>query len=136
MEVKNIGFVILSDDVKAASSFYTTHFGFNALIVLDWFASHEHEAYKGVYFDIIKKGHESAGHALLNESTKGTMIALIVENAEKEFIRLTKEGVSMAMATKEEPWGQKRFQVYAPDGVIVEIIEQIAPDMEWMKNNI
>lgn len=116
--------------------FYTTHLGFKALVVLDWFASHEHEEYEGVYFDIIKKNHESAGNGLLDESTKGVMVALIVENAEDEFNRLKNEGIDIAMEMKEEPWGQKRFQIYAPDGVIVEIIEQIAPDLEWMKNNI
>lgn len=35
MKVKNIGFVVLSDDVKNASLFYTTHLGFKALVVLD-----------------------------------------------------------------------------------------------------
>ncbi|MFP3713504.1 hypothetical protein [Puerhibacterium sp. TATVAM-FAB25] len=30
-----------------------------------------------------------------------------------------------------EPWGQRRFQVAGPAGLVVELVQQVAPDPEW-----
>jgi uncharacterized glyoxalase superfamily protein PhnB len=132
VQIQNLGFVILSGDVRVASSFYAEVLGFEPLVVLDWFASHQHPSHKGVYLDIIATDHDAAGAHLRGQRTTGTMIALIVEDATAEHERLAGLELTMVMGLRDEPWGQRRFQVLGPDEVVVEIIERIDPDPEWL----
>lgn len=135
VQIQNLGFVILSDDVRAASTFYAEVLGFEALVVLDWFASHQHPSHEGVYLDVIAADHDAAGAHLRGQRTTGTMIALIVEDAAAEHERMVGLGLELVMGLQDEPWGQRRFQLLGPDGVVVEIIERIDPDLEWLAAN-
>jgi uncharacterized glyoxalase superfamily protein PhnB len=102
---------------------------------MDWYASLQQSKFNDVYLDIIKKGHEAAGDYLKTSTTTGAMIALIVPDAQKEFHRLKEHGVSVIMELQDEPWGQRRFQVLAPDNMVIEFIERIAPNIEWLQAN-
>jgi hypothetical protein len=31
-----------------------------------------------------------------------------------------------------EPWGQRRFQVTGPDGLVVEVLQPVDPSPEWL----
>lgn len=135
MNLQSIGFVILSDDVKTAAAFYTKVLGFDPLVTLDWYASLQQPKFQGVYLDIIKKGHEAAGEHLKDRSTTGTMLALIVDDIQKEYDRIVALGINMIMDIKDEPWGQRRCQFFAPDNVVVELIQRIEPDMDWIQTN-
>lgn len=135
MNLQSIGFVILSDDVKTAATFYTEVLGFESLVTMDWYASLQQPQFQGVYLDIIKEGHEAAGEHLKDSSTAGTMIALIVEDVQNEFERISALGIQMIMDIKDEPWGQRRFQFLAPDGIVIELIQRIEPDANWIANN-
>lgn len=135
MQVKQLGFVFLSKDVRSASAFYTTHFGFRALVVLDWFASHQHPDHSHIFLDLVQEGHAAAGAGLRNEHTRGVLLALVVDDCDKEFVRVQQAGLPVLMAPQDEPWGQRRCQIQAPDGVVVELIQQIPPDAEWMQAN-
>ena len=136
MDLQSIGFVVLSDDVKTAAQFYSETLGFQTLVAMDWYASLQHPKFEGVYLDIIKKGHDAAGDHLRDASTAGTMIALIVPDIQPEYDRIKASGVEMVMDIKDEPWGQRRFQFLAPDGVVVELIQRIEPDADWLSRNV
>ena len=92
MQVKQLGFVFLSKDVRSASAFYTTHFGFRALVVLDWFASHQHPDHSHIFLDLVQEGHAAAGAGLRNEHTRGVLLALVVDDCDKEFVRVQQAG--------------------------------------------
>lgn len=131
MQLQNLGLVILSRDVRTASDFYVSAFGFQPLVVLDWFASHQHPSFEGVFLDVLDADHEAAGTRLRGGRTTGTMIALVVADAGAEHDRLAAMGLDVVMGLRDEPWGQRRFQVLAPDEVVVEVIERIEPDPAW-----
>jgi uncharacterized glyoxalase superfamily protein PhnB len=135
MRAKQIGFVVLSKDVRSASTFYTTHFGFDALVVLDWFASHQHPDLNDLFFDLVQEDHPAAGDALRSAHTGGVLLAFLVEDCDQEFNRVQRAGLPIVMAPQNEPWGQRRCQIQAPDGVIIELIQQIPPNEEWMRVN-
>ena len=44
---------------------------------------------------------------------------------------LTDLGAEVVLDLQDEPWGQRRFQVLAPDDVVVEVVQRIAPDPSW-----
>jgi catechol 2,3-dioxygenase-like lactoylglutathione lyase family enzyme len=57
----------------------------------------------------------------------GSFITLQVENVTTEFQRLRDAGLEIPYKLKDEPWGQRRFGLYDPAGMWVDVIEQIDP---------
>ena len=45
----------------------------------------------------------------------------------REEARLRAAGVEIAYAVQHEPWGQVRFQVRDPSGLVLDIVEQAEP---------
>jgi hypothetical protein len=48
---------------------------------------------------------------------------------------LSTEDVPVVMELVTEPWGQRRFQIAAPDGLLVEVLQRVAPDPAWLAEN-
>ena len=57
----------------------------------------------------------------------GLILAFVVEDLEGELARLRKKGVDITMPLREEPWGERAFQVTDPNGVIVQLLDWNAP---------
>ena len=138
MQINNIGIVLASFDPEKTSNFYVENFNFKLLgNAGDWYFTHEHPDMKGVYLDVLKNGHQALGKSLeygINESTN--FIAFIVEDIEEEFKKFKSKNVKLLTEISVEPWGQKRFQLLAPDNVIIEIVQPTEPDFEWLENNM
>uniref|UniRef100_UPI0030F910DD VOC family protein n=1 Tax=Nocardioides salarius TaxID=374513 RepID=UPI0030F910DD len=49
-----------------------------------------------------------------------------------EHDRLVAAGVPLLKQLVTEPWGQRRMQVAGPDGLVVELIQPVEPDPDWM----
>jgi uncharacterized glyoxalase superfamily protein PhnB len=52
----------------------------------------------------------------------GSDLAFVVDDLEAELARLISEGVAITMPLREEPWGERAFQVTDPNGVIVQLV--------------
>lgn len=44
-----------------------------------------------------------------------------------EFERLKRANLASAYPLRDEPWGQRRFGVYDPAGVWLDVVQQIEP---------
>ena len=58
---------------------------------------------------------------------KGMFLTLQVADAGVEFERLKGAGVSIAYPVQDEPWGQRRFGLFDPAGMWVDVVQQIDP---------
>ena len=50
-----------------------------------------------------------------------------VEDAAAEHKRLQAAGAPIIYGPATEPWGQRRFMVRDPSGILVDVVEQIEP---------
>ena len=57
----------------------------------------------------------------------GLILAFVVEDLEGELARLRGEGVEITMPLREEPWGERSFQVTDPNGIIIQLLDWNAP---------
>ena len=58
---------------------------------------------------------------------RGMILTLRVEDAARTFADLQKRGAPIAYGLKDEAWGQRRFMVRDPSGLLVDVVEQIEP---------
>ena len=129
-DVQRIYPVLYSNDVARARDFYVTHFGFEVTFDSGWYASLRHRDNPAYELAIVDSSHES-----IPETGRGRVSQLLlnfeVDDATAEAERLRNAGVDIAQELRDEPFGQRHVIVAAPDGVLIDVIEEIPPSPEF-----
>ncbi|MFD9964107.1 VOC family protein [Amycolatopsis sp. NPDC058986] len=131
MQVKGFGAGVLVDDVAATTRYYREHFGFEVTVELDWFSS-LNVGVPGYEISFIRRGHESTPEPYRWQEPSGAMFGFVVEDAAAEEKRLREAGAEIVKPLVDEVYGQRHFFVRDPNGVLVDVIELIAPDPQWL----
>ena len=113
-------------DVPASVAFLTSHFGFRQEMAADGFASLARED-AGMNVVFLRRGLPLLPEDQRDTHAAGLILAFVVEDLEGELARLREEGVDITMPLREEPWGERSFQVTDPNGVIVQLLDWNAP---------
>ncbi|UQA93856.1 VOC family protein [Streptomyces halobius] len=132
MRFAKLGTALLTDDVPASTRFYVDHFGFQPLAELGWYASLQHPQHPGYTLDFVQRGHEAMPESFRTQQTGGALLGFLVTDAAAEEAVLRAKGVAIAEPLRDEPWGQRRFNVWGPEGTLIEVLQTIDPDPEWM----
>ncbi|MFE3631938.1 VOC family protein [Streptomyces goshikiensis] len=110
------------EDVAASGAFLTSHFGFRQEMAADGFVSLTRED-AGMNVIFLRRGLSSLPDDQRDDHADGVILAFVVDGLEAELARLTAEGVAITMPLREEPWGERAFQVTDPNGVIVQLVD-------------
>jgi uncharacterized glyoxalase superfamily protein PhnB len=113
-------------DVPASVAFLTSHFGFLQEMAADGFASLARQD-AGMNIVFLRRGLPLLPEDQRDTHAAGLILAFVVEDLEGELARLRGEGVAITMPLREEPWGERAFQVTDPNGVIVQLLDWNAP---------
>ena len=124
MHVTRITVCLQVRDVAAATRFYVDHFGYEALLAEAGFAKLRHAEGHELFF--LRCGAEiTAGETVPDVPATGVILALEVDDAVRELERLRNAGLEIIAPLKDEPWGERLFQVRDPNGVIVQLVQWI-----------
>nr|BFD88211.1 VOC family protein [Streptomyces sp. Xyl84] len=114
------------DDVAASQRFFTTHLGYVEQAAAEGFASLSRDD-AAVDIVLLARGTEVLPAGQRDQRASGLILAFTTTGLEQEEKRLRAEGVEIVMPLREEPWGERLFQVADPNGVIVQFVEWAAP---------
>lgn len=117
------------EDVSTSGAFLTGHFGFREEMAADGFVSLTRED-AGLNVVFLRRGLASLPDDQRDDHADGVILAFVVDDLEAELARLTAEGVAITMPLREEPWGERAFQVTDPNGVIVQLVDWNGPTGE------
>lgn len=114
-------------DVDASRDFLCTHLGYQVAMAQDGFASLTRE---GAAVDIVllRKGTDVLPAEQRDQEAGGLILALTVTDLAAEEARLRAAGAPITMPLREEPWGERLFQMTDPNGVVVQLVEWAVPD--------
>jgi uncharacterized glyoxalase superfamily protein PhnB len=129
MKVEQVAAAYAVADVSGSAAWVAEHLGFEVLVDLGWYASTRHPD-SAIAVDYVDREHGTGPHA--PEAVTGSMLALVIDAVDEEHERLAAAGVEVLAAPRTEPWGQRRCQVAGPGGLVVELVQPVAPDPEWM----
>ncbi|WUT01597.1 VOC family protein (plasmid) [Streptomyces sp. NBC_00708] len=115
------------DEVTASQKFFTTHLGYTEQAAAEGFASLTRpDAAADIV--LLARGTEILPPEQRDQRATGLILALTLATGIKdEERRLREEGVEITMPLREEPWGERLFQVTDPNGVIIQFVEWAAP---------
>ncbi|MEU3555340.1 VOC family protein [Streptomyces fragilis] len=135
MQASIVGAAYAAKDPAGAAAWLTEHFGFAVNVDLGWYVNTQHPQHPQLCVDFVRADHESWPAATRGKEIVGALLAFLVADVDAEHERLVRAGLDVIMEPVTEPWGQRRFQVAGPDGLLVEVLQQVAPDPEWLKAN-
>lgn len=58
---------------------------------------------------------------------KGMFLTIEVEDADAEYKRIKDLGVNIIVPIRDEPWGDRHFAFYDPNGIGIDIVKYSAP---------
>ncbi|MEV6394454.1 VOC family protein [Streptomyces sp. NPDC051907] len=114
-------------DVDASRDFFLAHLGYQVAMADDGFCSLTRED-AGVDIVLLRKGTEVLPAEQRDQEAGGLIVALTVSGLAAEETRLRAAGAPITMPMREEPWGERLFQLTDPNGVVVQLVEWAVPD--------
>ncbi|MED7955440.1 MULTISPECIES: VOC family protein [unclassified Streptomyces] len=122
MQITSSAVSLTVEDVDASASFLRKHFGFTEQMASDGFVSLGRED-AGLNVVFLRRGIEVLPEGFRDQVAAGLILAFVVTDVAAEEARLRAEGAEITMALREEPWGEKLFQVTDPNGVVIQLVE-------------
>ncbi|MFF8769565.1 VOC family protein [Kitasatospora sp. NPDC015120] len=122
MQITSSAVSLTVEDVEASASFLREHFGFAEQMSAEGFVSLGHPS-AGVNVVLLARGIEVLPEGFRDQVAAGLILAFVVADVAAEEARLRAAGVRITMALREEPWGEKLFQVTDPNGIVVQVVE-------------
>jgi uncharacterized glyoxalase superfamily protein PhnB len=126
--------LITVSDMRASRDFYVKHFGLGVIFEADWVTMLGNLDTGKIAIGFMTPDHPTNPPGPEVFAGKGMIVTIQVRNAAKACAALKEQGVKIFYDLKEEPWGQRRFTLTDPSGVIVDVVEQTRPaDGYWEK---
>jgi predicted enzyme related to lactoylglutathione lyase len=114
------------NDVAASQAFLTTHLRYTVQHSADGFASLTRP--DAVDIVLLSRGTEVLPPEQRNQHITGLILAFtLADGLDEEAKRLRDAGVEITMPLREEPWGERLFQITDPNGVIIQFVEWATP---------
>jgi uncharacterized glyoxalase superfamily protein PhnB len=119
--------------VASAISLNVRHLEDSRAFLVEYFGFSERHGAAGVVSSLIREdalnivllqqGSQMLPDEMRDQHATGVIVALTVRNLEAEEARLRSAGVPITMPLREEPWGERLFQVTDPSGLVIQLMD-------------
>lgn len=128
MKVQDFYPIIVTTKLFECRDFYSHWFGLEVGFESSWFVWMQAELASIAF---MHPEHPSAPPGPEPFNGKGMCLEFQVEDAQAEYERFVEEGAPVTYHLQDEPFGQRRFGLYDPAGVSIDIVQQIEPTVGW-----
>lgn len=130
MKVRDLYPLITTSQLAEVKDFYVSHFGFQVAFEASWFlylVGPGEDDTRGATLAFMHPEHPSNPPGPESFNGLGMILTVEVSDAASVFDRLKAGGAPVVHPLTDETWGQRRFMTRDPAGVMVDVVEQIAP---------
>lgn len=121
-------------DIASARDRYVDLLGFRADLDLGWFVSLRHDAQPDLEIALTSADHESLPpHA--RRPASGLALAFVVDDVDDFHQRLIEADITVHRPPTDHPWGQRQVLATLHDDVMLDLVQVVDPDPEWMAAN-
>lgn len=118
--------VMVTTNLEAIKAFYESVFGFSAVFFDPGFYLHLVSPNSGIQLGFLMPEHATQPEFLRPlMSTDGYVISLEVKDAAQAYAEAQKMNLTIAMALKEEAWGQIHFMLQDPGGFRIDVVQHL-----------
>lgn len=131
MKINSLYPVIMTDDVAGSKTFWTTHFPFTVAFDADWYVSLKTDQQPAFELALLAPTHPSVPQAFRRKLEGGLIVNFEVDDVDAEYARLRQAGLPMHLQLRSEDFGQRHFITADPNGVLIDVIQVIAPSADY-----
>lgn len=127
--VRDLYPLITTPHLTEVRDFYVSHFGLAVVFEASWFvylSGAGEPGSRGATLAFMHPDHPSSPPGPEVFSGKGAILTLEVSDAAGLYEKL-RGRVPVVHPLTDEDWGQRRFMIRDPAGVLVDVVEQISP---------
>lgn len=119
--------VFITNKLEETINFYRRYFGFDTLFESSFFVLLQSQGEQKSCFAFMSEEHPTAPPSPAVFNGSGSFLTIEVADANFVFQEVKKRGLTIRYTLKDEPWGQRRFGVLDPNGLWVDVVQQIEP---------
>lgn len=129
MNYQDVYSVFVTKDLKRTRDYYNKWLNFEIVFESTFFilmsAKAGDKTFSVAFIDEVHPTSPPDPQVL--NSKAGVFLTLQVSDAKAEYQKVKKAGLDIYYQLKDEGWGQRRFGLVDPNGLYVDIVEQITP---------
>jgi len=119
--------VLITKDISASKAFYQRWLDFEIAFEASWFVFMQSKGDKKISFALIAETHPSDPPSYSAFDGNGSFLTLQVKDVATIYKKLKSMKAPISYELKKEDWGQLRFGLTDPNGMYIDIVQQIAP---------
>lgn len=125
--------LITVPDLASAKHFYTNILGFSVGFEAAWFLWLTQPLTNGAAMSLafMTPDHPSRPPGPEAFDGRGMILTLQTTDAACAFAEAKASNAEIAHPLTVEPWGQKRFMLRDPNGILIDVVEQIEPEQGY-----
>lgn len=127
MLIEDLYALVTTAALRETRDFYVEHLGFTVTFEATWFVLLTAAGDRGLSIAFMSPDHPSAPPGPEEFDGRGMILTLQVADAAAEYERLRARGVAIHHPLTDELWGQRRFLLRDPAGVLLDIVQQAEP---------
>ena len=133
MKLKSCYPVICTDKLEASTDFFKNNFDFSLTFESDWYMSLRSNSNPNFELALLDYCHPSIPENY-RKTAQGVIINFEVADVDNEYQRLKANDIKMILDIRSEEWGQRHFIVEDPNGILIDVIQNIEPTDEFKQD--
>jgi catechol 2,3-dioxygenase-like lactoylglutathione lyase family enzyme len=113
--------------LRDSRNFFVDRLDMRVVFEASWVVMLGHRDDGSIDVGLLSSDHPSSPPGPETFDGKGMIMTLQVDDAIAVHQRLASAGVPIVHPITVAPWGQRRFMVRDPSGVLVDVVEQVEP---------
>lgn len=131
MQLQDFYPIVVTEHLVSCRDFYRRWFGLEVVFQASWFVLLAAAEGGKASLAFMHPDHPSAPPGPELFSGKGMCLEFQVADARAEHERFVRDGAPLKLSLRDEPFGQRRFGLFDPAGVWIDVVEQIDPAAGW-----
>jgi uncharacterized glyoxalase superfamily protein PhnB len=113
--------------LERSRDFFVSVLGMRVVFEASWVVMLSHLETGSISLGLMSSDHPSSPPGPEIFDGRGVIFTLQVDDARLLSEKLVAAGVPLSYPLTDAPWGQRRFMVTEPSGILVDVVQQIEP---------
>lgn len=131
MQLQDCYPIIVTEQLGACRDFYRHWFELEVVFEASWFILLGLPDNERAVVAFMHPSHPTAPPGPETFSGAGMCLEFQVADAASEYARFRAGGAAITLELRDEPFGQRRFGLFDPAGVWIDVVEQVEPASGW-----
>lgn len=127
IQYQDVYSVYITKDLRGSKEFYQKWLGFEVAFEASWFVYLRSQGESKFSLALIDEDHPSSPPTYGAFNGRGSFITFQVEDVTTLYDKLKGMNALITYHLKKEDWGQLRFGLTDPNGLYIDVIQQIDP---------